>query len=406
VSRFGDGFAAAADLVRAAELAVAQAIEPLAGRTPDLATVFACGADPAEVTVALARASALTGATATLGCSAAGVIGAGRAAEATSAVSVWCGVLPDVRVRGFHLEVMPAEAGMAVVGMPEPEPDDHVVVLLADPWSFPVDGFVERSNDALPGLPLLGGLASGLRGRGSTRLLVNGDVVERGAVGMILGGPVGARWLVSQGCRPVGPPMTVTAADGNVVLELAGVPALDKLETILAELDPDTQALATAGLQIGIAMDEYADDHGRGDFLVRGIAGTDDARRGVVIGDLVDVGRTVQLQIRDAAAADDDLRTSLTRLRAAGDLDTVEGALLFSCNGRGAGLFASADHDVLAVRRGLAVEHVAGFFAAGEIGPVGGRNHVHGLSAAVLAFGSGSLAARGTDGAGSGTVLR
>jgi len=125
-------------------------------------------------------------------------------------------------VRTFHLEVMRADAGLAVVGLPERSPDDAVALLLADPWSFPADGFVERSNEALAGLPIVGGLATGPRGAGSTRLLVDGRVVERGAVGVLLGGPVAARALVSQGCRPIGPPMTVTAAEGNVLLALAG----------------------------------------------------------------------------------------------------------------------------------------------------------------------------------------
>jgi small ligand-binding sensory domain FIST len=110
----------------------------------------------------------------------------------------------------------------------------------------------------------------------------------------------------------------------------------------------------------------------------------------------VPVGRTVRFQLRDAAAADADLRLSVRKFRKDSSLDTVEGALLFSCNGRGARLFPTADHDVTVVREGLGVDGVAGFFAAGEIGPVGGRNHVHGLTASVLAFGSGAAADRGT----------
>jgi len=397
MGRFGDGLAVDADLERAAEQAAAQALASLGGRRPDLAVVFVCGADAEAVASAGAHAARLTHAGAVIGCSAPGVIAQGRGVEASSAVAVWCGVLPDVRVRAFHLEVMPAEAGMAVVGMPERAADDVVAVLLADPWSFPVDGFVERSNDALPGLPLVGGLASGLRGRGSTRLFVDSQVVDRGAVGVMLSGPVGARMLVSQGCRPVGPPMTVTGSDGNVLTELAGVPARQKLEDVLTDLEPADQALATHGLQIGIAIDEYADEHEHGDFLVRGIAGLDDVRGGLVVGDLVPVGRTVRFQVRDATTADADLRGSLQRFRRSSTLDTVEGALVFSCNGRGAALFASADHDPNVVQEALnAPNGVAGFFAAGEIGPVAGRNHVHGLSASILAFGSGTAADRGT----------
>jgi small ligand-binding sensory domain FIST len=283
---------------------------------------------------------------------------------------------------------MPAEHGMAVVGLPERAPDDAVALLLADPWSFPVDGFVERSNDALEGLPFAGGLASGLRGRGSTRLFLDDQTHERGAVGALLGGSVTVQAMVSQGCRPIGPAMTVTASDGNVLLELAGTPVLRKLEEILESLPPAEQALATTGLNVGIAMDEYAEDHEQGDFLVRGIAGVAEDRGGLVVGDLVPVGRTIRFQLRDAAAADTDLRRSLERFRASSVIGTIEGALLFSCNGRGAALFADAGHDVDVVRELLAPDGVAGFFAAGEIGPVAGRNHVHGFTASLLAFGS------------------
>jgi small ligand-binding sensory domain FIST len=396
MSRFGDGLAADSDVVHAAELAAGQALEPLSSRTPDLACVFVSGPDPDDCAAAAVRAAEITGAPAVIGCTAGGVIGAGAAVEAMSAVSVWVGVLPDVQVRSFHLEVMRADAGLAVVGLPERADDDAVVVLLADPWSFPADGFVERSNEALVGLPIVGGLASGPRGAGSTRLLIDGRIVERGAVGVLLGGPVAARTLVSQGCRPIGPPMTVTAAEGNVLLGLAGERAIDKLEHILGMLDPRDQALATQGLHIGIAVDEYAEEHDRGDFLIRGVLGADKATGGIVVGDVVETGRTVSFQVRDADSADEDLRLLLGQFHKRSGFDNVEGALLFSCNGRGAGLFGSADHDVRAVRDGLATTGVGGFFAAGEIGPVGGRNHVHGFTASVLAFGSGSHAARGT----------
>jgi small ligand-binding sensory domain FIST len=323
-----------------------------------------------------------------IGCSAPGVIGAGRGVEAAPAVAVWCAVLPDVHTRSFSLEVMPADHGMAVVGMPEQHPDDAVAILLADPWSFPVDGFIEQTNDALPGLPIVGGMAAGVGGRGSTRLLVDDRIVDRGAVGVMLGGPVGAKTAVSQGCRPVGPAMTVTAAQNNVILELAGTSAVAKLQEILSNLPPTEQALVSEGLHLGVARDEYVEEHGQGDFLIRGIAGADDGTGGLVVGDLVAVGSTVRFQVRDATAADSDLRETLENFRTTSGLAPVEGALLFSCNGRGAHLFGKADHDPQLLRSVLAGQGVAGCFAAGEIGPVGGRNFVHGFTASILAFGT------------------
>jgi small ligand-binding sensory domain FIST len=182
--------------------------------------------------------------------------------------------------------------------------------------------------------------------------------------------------------------MTVTAAENNLILELAGVPALEKIRSILATLPPTEQAMASAGLQLGIARDEYVEDHQQGDFLIRGIAGADPSRDALVVGDVVPVGRTVRLQVRDAAAADSDLREVLQAFRDNSPIGNVEGALLFSCNGRGAHLFGTADHDPALVRSALVSDGVAGCFAAGEIGPVAGRNFVHGFTASILAFGS------------------
>jgi small ligand-binding sensory domain FIST len=384
VSRFGDGLALGPDLVRAAEQAAEAALAPLLGRPPDLLCAFVSGGGPDESAAALERAAQLAGAGASVGCSAAGVLAGSRGVE-EPAVSVFAGVLPDVDVRTFHLEVLRADAGAAVVGLPETELGD-VAVLLADPYSFPADGFVSQANAALPGLPLVGGLAAGRLGAGSTRLMVDGRSVERGAVGVVLRG-ARAVSLVSQGCRGVGPAMTVTAAAGNVVRGLAGEQALAKVQKVLADLLPEDQALASTGLQLGIAADEYAEDQ---DFLVRAILGTEPETGGLVVGDLVEVGQTVRLQVRDAATADAALRATLAGYRARTADAPAGGALLFSCNGRGAHLFGGsyggADHDPALVREQLAAQGVAGFFAGGELGPVGGRNHLHGFTASLLAF--------------------
>lgn len=385
MTRCADGFAVDADLIDAAERATRTALHRL-GRAPDLGAVFVCHPEPAEAAAALERAGKLSGATTTIGVSAAGVIGDGRGVELVSSVSVWLAELPGVSMRSFHLEVLRTSESIAVVGMPARGPADRAGLLLADPYSFPIDSFVEQLNDVLPGLPFVGGLGNGLRGAGSTRLMVDGVAHERGAVGLLLGGAVDVVPLVSQGCRPVGPPMTVTASDGNVLLGLAGTPAVTRLERLVASLPPEEQAAVTSGLQLGVAMDEYVDEFSRGDFLVRGVVGVDQGRGGLVVGDVLEVGRTVQFQARDAETAAADLGVALGRVAAVGP---SAGALLFSCTGRGAGMFPTADHDVALARAGLGTDAVAGFFASGEIGPVGGRNHLHGLTASLLVFGSG-----------------
>ncbi|MDH4160252.1 MAG: FIST C-terminal domain-containing protein [Actinomycetota bacterium] len=404
--RCADGVAVGYDLARTGEIAAERALRALAGPVPDLAFVFASGADPDEVGNALLRTGRATGAATVLGCSADdGVIGGRRGIQGTTSVSVWLAHLPGATVRAFHLEVMRTDTSLAVVGMPPRNDDDVAVILLADTWSFPVEGFVDQTSAAMPGLSVAGALAAGGSGAGSTRLLVDGVVVDRGAVGVVLGGDVGVGMTVSQGCRPVGAPMVVTAADDNVLLELAGAPALDRLEELLLALPAEDQALATRGLQIGVAVDEYAEDQELGDYLVRGIVGVDAERRAVAVGDVIDVGRTVRFHLRDAVAAEAELVTGLGGFLRRRELDRIEGALLFSCASRGGGLFGRPDHDVLTVRSALHANGVAGFFSSGEIGPVGGHNHVHGFAASVVAFGAPAESARGPAGAADGSTV-
>lgn len=388
MARFGDGLAVASDLVHAAESAVDQALAGLDSARPDLLCVFVSGPDPDAVEAAGCRAMEFSGASTTLGCSAEGVIGDGRGVELTSAVSVWAAELPDVRLTPFHLESVRGSDRHVVSGVPDRRDDDAVALLLADPATFPAVAFVERANEVLAGLPLVGGLVSSEQGTEGHRLFMQGRAVRSGAVGAMLGGDVSVRTVVSQGCRPVGPPMTVTKAHGTVVHELAGSPALTKLEEVVAALPPEDRRLISPALLVGIAMDEYSDQYEYGDFLVRSVVGADGEEGSVAVAEPIEVGRTLRLHVRDSGTARSDMDQLLSRFRGEGPFGPAEGALLFSCNGRGTVLFPDADHDVQAVRRGLGTAGVGGFFAGGEIGPVGGHNHVHGFTAAILAFGA------------------
>ncbi|MFE3448441.1 FIST N-terminal domain-containing protein [Nonomuraea sp. NPDC059194] len=384
-SRIADGLAVGSDLVAAAETAVRQALAGLSGPA-DLVCFFICGEDPDDVARAGQRAMAMAPAAHVIGCSATGVIGDGQGVELTPSVSAWAATLDGGRLTTFALETLSAEDRFVVIGLPERQVDDRVAILLADPYSFPTDAFVERSAEVLGDLPLIGGLANGLQGRGSVRLFAGGEVYTEGAIGVLLSGEVKVSTVVSQGCRPIGPTMVVTSAEENLLLELAGQPALARLEDIVTDLDEDDRELVASGLQIGVAMDEYAEHHERGDFLIRGVLGIDPEREAVAIGDVVDIGRTVRFQVRDAATADEDLYDLLDAHRE--ELGRIDGALLFACNGRGSAMFGTADHDAVALRDTLGSIGMAGFFAAGEVGPVAGQNHVHGFTASILVFSS------------------
>jgi small ligand-binding sensory domain FIST len=228
-------------------------------------------------------------------------------------------------------------------------------------------------------------MASGVHGPGECRLLHSGGVADQGAVGVVLQGKLGLRSIVSQGCRPIGQHMVITRAEDNVIYELGGKPPLARLQELWNSLTPQEQRLFQRGLHVGRVLNEYRGDFQRGDFLVRNVLHLDRDSGGLAINDHVRVGQTVQFHVRDAESADEDLR-ALLQLDLNAHAKKPAGALVFSCNGRGTRLFAEPDHDARAVRAEAGPIPLAGFFAQGELGPVGGQNFIHGFTASVALF--------------------
>jgi small ligand-binding sensory domain FIST len=318
-----------------------------------------------------------------LGTTAVAIVGGAREVEDGPALSVFAASLPGARLTPAEFGVEQTPDGAAISGWPELDHLPSTLFLLADPFSFPVDGFLRRLNDDAVGdegarLQVIGGAASAARGPGGNRLALDSAVTSTGAVGVFVDG-VDVRTVVSQGCRPVGHPYVVTRSEGNRIDELAGRPAIDRVQDCAAEASEEDRTLMRAGLHLGIVVDEHQTDFLRGDFLVRNVLGADAATGAIVVGDDVHVGQTVQFQVRDAAAADEDLRELLSGTDA-------EAALLFTCNGRGQRFFGMPDHDAGVLDQLLGPLPVAGAFCAGEIGPVGGRNFLHGFTASVALF--------------------
>jgi small ligand-binding sensory domain FIST len=256
-------------------------------------------------------------------------------------------------------------------------------ILLADPYSFPAEQALAGIAEAAPGVPVLGGLASAQAPAGS--LFVGDEAHDEGAIGVSLHG-VEILPCVSQGAAPVGRELTITAAEGNIIHELAGRPALQTVERIIAELSRRERALVAGGLLLGIVIDSGKPEFEQGDFLVRGILGADPESGSLAVGAVVHEGQVVQLHARDARSADEDLRRALRLQLEAMAGARPAGSLLFSCNGRGRAMFGATNHDAEAVYHELRGSPAAGFFAAGEIGPVGGRSFLHGFTATLAVF--------------------
>ena len=374
---FAAGLSQHPDAAEATGEVVGRVLDGLGGRRePDLAVLFVTPPHAAALEQIGRTVRTTLAPRALLGCAAVSVVGGPREVEAGPAVSLWAGFTGPVEP--FHLGMAATPDGPAFTGWPTPLPDDaQALLLLVDPFSFPTDALLERLAEERPELPVVGGMASAARAPGGNRLVIDDQVVNAGAVGAFLGPGVSVSTVVSQGCRPVGAPYVVTRAEHNVVYELAGRPALERLQEVAASLSDEERRLMSELVQLGRVVDERKAEFGRGDFLVRTVVGADPEAGALALGDLVDVGSTTQFQVRDAQSADEDLREMVSG-------QAADAALLFTCNGRGRHLFDVPDHDAGVVFESLRGAPLAGMFCAGEIGPIGGRNFLHGFTASVV----------------------
>jgi len=322
-----------------------------------------------------------------IGCTAEAVIGTGREVEDGPALSIWAASLPGTAIESFALDPATAPDGAAIVlgwpphvdpGAPDALATDDTVIVLADPFTFPADALHDIDGLAAR-REAVGGMASGGRAPGDHRLLLGDQVLSEGAVGVVV---PGVRAVVSQGCRPIGPEMTITEGGDGVITALAGRPALERVREVVAAMDEGDRALVEQGVLAGLVIDGNKPQLEQGDFLVRGIIGGDPDTGAIAVGERVRVGQVMRLQVRDHVSADTDLRDALASVPS----QQAGGVLVFSCNGRGTRMFPGPHHDAAVISDVLGAIPVGGLFCNGEIGPVGGRAHLHGFTATMAIF--------------------
>jgi small ligand-binding sensory domain FIST len=308
-----------------------------------------------------------------VGCSADGFIGTGQEDENTSGFSV------------LFLNVPGDGIGSWVIDEHFQIPRDREAVggwvVLGNPLRLNAQALLEDMNRIYPGVPLYGGLATG--GWDAEALFTfhhSTGLVDSAGVAIHLPGLV-LQGIVSQGCQPIGEPYTITQVDKDVVLGVGGRRAYDVLVETYENLPEDDQKMAKGNIMAGLAASEYREDFQRGDFLVRNIIGGDPKTGALKIGAIPRVGQTIQFQLREKDAADEDLRVRSEALRVREGVPLA--MLCFSCGGRGQGLFGVPNHDAGILQDTFGEVPVAGFFCNGEFGPVAGVNFLHGYTAAV-----------------------
>ncbi len=373
---------------------------------PTLGILFVSAAFASEYIRVLPLLSDLLEVDVLIGCSGGGIVGAGHEIEDGPALSLSLAVMPNVVVHPFHvrgnqlpdLDAAPS-AWIDLVGV-SPQTKPHFLIL-ADGFSSGVSELLQGLDFAYPGAVKVGGLASGGRSPNSNALFLldartptpRRELYREGTVGLALYGNVVLEAVVAQGCRPIGDPLRVTEAEGNVILSLEGRAPLPLLQDLAERLSPADQRLARHSLFIGLLMNEFKLEPTPGDFLIRVILGIDPRVGAMAIGDRVRPGQTVQFHLRDAQTSAEDLRWALSRYCAERDLRQNHssehppeprldpcGALMFSCLGRGQGLYGTPDFDSQQFRELVGELPLGGFFCNGEIGPVGGSTFLHGYT--------------------------
>ncbi len=328
---------------------------------------------------------------ATIGTTAGGVIGCDSEVEAEPAIALLAAHLPGVRAHTFTYNDLnwpassndPYQLFNNISGPLADEGDLRLAILFADPFSVPMSKMLPAIDRATKGTPIIGGMCSGSMQPKGNRLFIDGRVLNEGAVGVALSGNIRIDTLVSQGCRPVGEPLVITDAQHNLIKTLGNRPVLDVLHDLREDLDESDLALMQEGLLIGRVINEYKQHFGRGDYLIRNVIGIAEDETYIAVSDLLKVGQTVQFHVRDRRTATEDLHLLLDAQKLYGE---PAGIFLCTCNGRGEGLFEAPDHEINLIRQRLGDMPLTGMFAAGEIGPIGQRNFVHGFTAAMAMF--------------------
>ena len=326
-----------------------------------------------------------------VGCSGGGIVGISPSGEMQEledlpALSLSLAYLPDVEIQSFHLVPeelpdldSPPHTWVEVIGV---EPDQSPqFILLSDPFSSKINDLLQGLDFAYPGSVTVGGLASGGSNSGVTGLFCNDHFYREGTVGIALSGNIVLETIVAQGCRPIGKPFQVSSSDRNIILELDEKPPLEQLRKLIESLNEEDQRLAQTALFIGVTRDEFKQELGQGDFLIRNLLGVDPQAGAIAIGDRIRPGQRIQFHLRDAQTSAEDLEWWLQKYQNSSQSQPkAAGALMFSCLGRGEGLYGKPNFDSGLFGRYLSDIPLGGFFCSGEIGPVSGSTFLHGYT--------------------------
>ncbi len=369
--------------------------------TPNLGIIFVSSAYASEYPRVIPLLLEKLPMSVVIGCGGGGIVGMESNSrvvevEGNIAISLTAAYLPDVEIDSFHISQdlpdldSPPESWIKLIDVPPQKKPQFI--LLSDPFTSKINDLLEGLDFAYSGSVKIGGLASSGQTPGSSALFYYsqnrpGNALYReGTIGIALSGNIVLETIVAQGCRPIGPVYQIAKGDRNIILELTDenqktLPPLTMLRELVQTLDENDRQLAQHSLFIGMASDVFKQKLQQGDFLIRNILGVDPKLGAIAIGDRIRPGQRIQFHLRDATASAQDLSMLLSAYQE-NQFNAPAGALMFSCLGRGEGLYQKPNFDSELFRSYLENIPLGGFFCSGEIGPVAGKTFLHGYTSA------------------------
>jgi len=318
-----------------------------------------------------------------IGCLAGGLIGGNKELERYPGISLVTAHMPGVTCIPFHLRNddlpdMDASPKLWQEKLKADAGQDPQFVLLGDPLSFDMEKGLMGLDFAYPKATKVGGLASS--GGRQNSLFVNDHIYVSGMIGVALSGNLRIATLVAQGCRPIGTPLSITRCDRNLLIEVDHKPPMVIIQELFEACHEADRELMQHALFLGLAMTPFKEAPAHGDFLIRNLVGIDPKTGHIAVGAYLREGQTLQFHLRDAKTSSEDLQWLLTQYQLEERPDTAQGALLFSCLGRGEHLFGVPNHDSQLFQSYFGPIPLGGFFCNGEIGAVGGSTFLHGYT--------------------------
>jgi small ligand-binding sensory domain FIST len=386
----GVGVAVHLDGFTAAGLAAHRALAAAGTRTADVAIVFAgIKHDDDEYAGVLSAVRRTLPDASIIGCSATGVLTGAEEVENANAVAVQvlsgAPLLPKpLFLPGVRTEPRAAGAklGQRVRETLGDDVEGAAVAVLVDPAELDAADFVAGIADVAPELLITGAGASG--GEAGCRVFWQESAHADSAVALVLPRELHPSLGMTQGCQALGDPLTITAAEGNLILEIEGRPAVEALDRTLSDPRHPGLRQMTPHLLAGIGELGSA---GRSNYVVRPFAVAEGERAALAVAEPVRAGQTICFTLRDAIGARDDMKAMLDEQAEARGADTPKFGFYFNCAGRGSALYGQPGLDPELIRRRFGALSLAGIESSFEIAPTFGRPRIHMFTGVLLLAG-------------------